>query len=83
MNEPQAQVEFGSVQGHTSNLTLPDHSQNDLVPPLPSLVHSSEQSHHLSAQALNPHPPELTQVIQQLGVVMLNSVANTILHAQG
>jgi hypothetical protein len=34
-------------------------------------------------QALNPDTPKLTQVIQELGVVMSNSVADTILHAQG
>jgi hypothetical protein len=46
-------------------------------------VNSSQWLHHLSVHVLHTDVPDLTQVIQQLGVVMLNSVANAILHAWG
>jgi hypothetical protein len=41
------------------------------------------QSHHSSVQAPFTNSPDLAQVIQQLGVVMSNSVADAILHARG
>jgi hypothetical protein len=83
MNEQQSQGEFGPIQGRALNLILPNHSQNDLVPPSPTLILSSHQSHHSSVHALHTNSPNLTQVIQQLRVVMLNSVADAILHARG